>query len=264
MAMLQEKEKEAIELEMARMAHELEMARLQAQDRESTIHNIANSSSINAEAVNARRKFTLPKLEFRQFGGDVKEWLPFWSQFQHIDKDADIALEDKFHYLIQATVMGSRAREIVESFPPTGANYTKAIDSLKSRFGNEDLLVEIYARELLKLIINVQLNRSFPLTSLYDKLEIYLRALDTLGVTTDKCASILYPMVESCFPEEFLKPYHRSNSLTPKLEAKERLNKLMVFLKEEVEGEALINLAMEGFGLLKVKDNKVAKKEKVE
>nr|XP_042908443.1 uncharacterized protein LOC107452148 [Parasteatoda tepidariorum] len=167
---IQEQEKEAMELEKARMAHELEMARLQAQDRESTIQNVANSSSINTEAVNTRRKFTLPKLGFRQFGDDVKEWLPFWSQFQHIDNDADIALEDKFQYLIQATVMGSRAREIVESFPPTGENYTKAVDSLKSRFGNEDLLVEIYVRELLKLIINVQVNRSFPLTSLYDKL----------------------------------------------------------------------------------------------
>nr|XP_015915528.1 uncharacterized protein LOC107445610 [Parasteatoda tepidariorum] len=72
-------------------------------------------------------------------------------------------------------------------------------------------------------------------------------------------------MVESCLPEEFLKAYHRSNSLTPKLEAKERLNKLMVFLKAEVEGEARINLAVDGFGLLKVEDNRVvAKKKKVE
>ena len=36
----------------------------------------------------------------------------------------------------------------------------------------------------------------------------------------------------------------------------------MVFLKAEVEGEARINLAMDGFGLIKVEDTKVTKKKK--
>ncbi|GFW71992.1 uncharacterized protein TNCV_4788801 [Trichonephila clavipes] len=71
-------------------------------------------------------------------------WLPFWSQFEQVHKDEDIAPEDKFQHLVQATVSGSRAREIVESFPPTGANYQKAIESLQSRFGREDILVEVY------------------------------------------------------------------------------------------------------------------------
>ncbi|GIY42994.1 uncharacterized protein CEXT_253211 [Caerostris extrusa] len=75
------------------------------------------------EASNSRRKYTLPKLQFRQFGDDLKDWLESWSQFQHIDKDEEIPPEAKFQYLIQATIVGSRAREVVESFSPTRANY---------------------------------------------------------------------------------------------------------------------------------------------
>ncbi|GIX84445.1 endonuclease [Caerostris darwini] len=91
--------------------------------------------------------------ELEQFGDDLKDWIPFWSQFQHIDKDEEIAPEDKFQYLIQATIVGSSAREVVESFPPTGSNYRKAVESLKSRFGKDDLLVESF-KDYLRLYLD--------------------------------------------------------------------------------------------------------------
>jgi hypothetical protein len=53
----------------------------------------------------------LPKLEFRKFGGDLKDWLPFRSQFQKIDQDEEIFPDDKFQYLVQVTVVGTRARD---------------------------------------------------------------------------------------------------------------------------------------------------------
>ncbi|GIY46257.1 DUF1758 domain-containing protein [Caerostris extrusa] len=80
--------------------------------------------------------------------------------------------------------------------------------------------------------------------------------LETLGVTTDKCGSILYPMVESCFPEDFLKAWNRNNASLAPTEAKERLNNLMAFLKTEVKGEERISLARKGFGLRKDEDTK--------
>ncbi|GFT17042.1 uncharacterized protein TNCV_4737871 [Trichonephila clavipes] len=190
----------------------------------------------------------LKQLEY-QFSGDIKDWLQFWSQFQHIHDDDEIAPENKFQYLVQATVNGSRAREVVESFPATAANYAKAVDSLKARFGRDDLLVEVYVRELLKLIISVQKQEKILMTSLYDKLESYLSALETLGVTTEKSASILYPMVESCFQEDFLKAWNRSATSAASTDSKERLSHLRTFLKAETEGEKRINLAMAGFGL---------------
>ena len=85
--------------------------------------------------------------------------------------------EDKFQYLIQATASGTTAREIVYNFPPTAENYANAIDSLKSRFGREKLLIELYVRELLGLVIKnaTETKSNVNTAQVYDKLESYLR-----------------------------------------------------------------------------------------
>ncbi|GFY07958.1 integrase catalytic domain-containing protein [Trichonephila clavipes] len=150
----------------------------------------------------------------------------------------------------------------VESFPATAANYAKAVYSLKARFSRDDLLVKVYVRELSKLINSVQKQEKISMTSLYDKLEPYLRTSATLGVTTEKCASILYSMVESCFQEDLLKSWDRSATSAALKDAKERLANLMTFLKEETEEEERINLAMAGFGL-GVEENRQSLKKKV-
>ncbi|GBN76241.1 hypothetical protein AVEN_102121-1 [Araneus ventricosus] len=62
--------------------------------------------------------------------------------------------EDKFQYLIQAITPGTRAASLIENFPPTAQNYPKAIELLKERFGREDLPVQVYVRELLKMEVN--------------------------------------------------------------------------------------------------------------
>jgi hypothetical protein len=85
---------------------------------------------------------------------------------------------DKFQYLLQATTPKTRAWEVVESLPPIGNNYTKAMECLKARFGREELLVEFYVREFLKLtlVMNSKEGR-VTLFSLYDRIETQLRAL---------------------------------------------------------------------------------------
>ncbi|GFV85892.1 uncharacterized protein TNCV_1421951 [Trichonephila clavipes] len=86
----------------------------------------------------------LPKVELLHFEGELKDYLGFWSQFQRIHTDQDLAPDDKFQYLLQCIVQGSRAREVIESFPPTSENYEKAIEALNNRFGREELLIECY------------------------------------------------------------------------------------------------------------------------
>ncbi|GFU50391.1 uncharacterized protein TNCV_1827941 [Trichonephila clavipes] len=139
---MEEKERQRLyEMEEKERLYELELARIQAQS-----NVVEVSEKLPLSENNAKRKFHLSKLEFRKFSGNIKDCLPFWSQFEPIHK----APENKFQYLIQATVSGSRAWEIVESFPLTSANYAKAVESWKARFGRNDLLVEMYVRELRK------------------------------------------------------------------------------------------------------------------
>ncbi|GIY98950.1 uncharacterized protein CEXT_117991 [Caerostris extrusa] len=68
------------------------------------------------------------------------------SLFEKIGSDEGLPAEDKSQYLAQSLVPGSKAARVVESLPMTAANYPKAMELLKERFGREDLLVQIYVR----------------------------------------------------------------------------------------------------------------------
>ena len=92
--------------------------------------------------------FKLPKIEPTKFDGEVNNWLKFWSYFKNVDEKPKLSKEEKFQYLLKAMVPGSKADLLVSSYPPTEENYDKAIESLKARFGREDLQTEFYMREL--------------------------------------------------------------------------------------------------------------------
>ncbi|GFX27501.1 DUF1758 domain-containing protein [Trichonephila clavipes] len=161
-----------------------------------------------------KRKFKVPKIELKKFNGDSKEFLAFWSQFKKIHDDSSIAEEDKMQYLLQSVEPHSKAESLVLSFPTTAANYLKAIEQLKERFRRDDLLVQIYVRDLLGLVMkNAVKGRSkTDLTYLYDELEGKLRALESLGRTQEKYGDFLIPLVESCLPEETLLAWERSQN----------------------------------------------------
>ncbi|GFY23101.1 integrase catalytic domain-containing protein [Trichonephila clavipes] len=170
------------------------------EDRKQRLEEKERQKQYETEEKEKQRQYEMEENERqRQYELELARIQARVVEFEHIHKDGGTVPEKRFQYLIQATVSGSRAREIVESLPPKSANYAKAVESLKARFGRNDLLVEVYVQELLKLVISVHKNEKSSITSLYDKLESHMRALENLGVMTDKCASILYPIVESCF-----------------------------------------------------------------
>ncbi|GFW07452.1 DUF1758 domain-containing protein [Trichonephila clavipes] len=197
------------------------------------------------------RKFKLPKIELKKFNGEAKEYLTFWSQFQKIHEDRGIAAEDKMQYLLQSMEPGSKAERLVLSFPATAANYPKAIDQLKERFGREDLLVQIYVRDLLTLVMkNAATGRAkADLPLLYDELESKLRSLESLGKTQDKYGDFLTPLVESCLPEEVLVAWERSRNHQTESEGSRSLEQLMNFLRQEVKGDEMVLLARTGLTL---------------
>ncbi|KAJ8941034.1 hypothetical protein NQ318_015510 [Aromia moschata] len=232
-----------------------EMAKAESSRSSST------GQGLHINETTGKRKFKLPPLEFKHYDGSIKDWLAFWSQFKKIHEDESIDDHDKIEYLIQATVAGSKARQLVESYPAMSENYQKIISSMLSRFGREDLQIEVYVREVLKLILtNAASQQKMEIATLHDQIETQLRALETLGITSDKCSALLYPLIESCLPHELLRAWQRSASFS-KCEPEDvsngsstctleiRLKKLMAFLKHEVENEQRITLASEGFGL---------------
>ncbi|GFW01386.1 DUF1758 domain-containing protein [Trichonephila clavipes] len=197
------------------------------------IENRLQENSAPSEAE--KRKFKLPKIELKKFNGDPKEFLPFWSQFKKIHDDSSIAEEDKMQYLLQSVEPHSKAERLVLSFPATSANYSKAIEQLKEWYGRDDLLVQIYVRDLLGLVIKNAVKGRFKtdLTYLYDELERKLRALESLGRTQEKYGDFLIPLVESCLPEETLLAWERSRNHESTQNTRS-LEHLMNFLRKEV------------------------------
>ncbi|XP_011883862.1 PREDICTED: uncharacterized protein LOC105571005, partial [Vollenhovia emeryi] len=200
--------------------------RLQIADYTDPKENQEPSGSTNGVPGDNKKSFKLPKIELAQFGGDVQGWLQFWN--------------------------------LVKSYPPTAENYSKVISSLKNRFGRDDLQIEVYVRELLQLVLqNALKSKAFSLTSLYDKIELHLRALESLGITTDKCAAMLFPLVESSLPEDVLRAWQRSSVNNAALQSgdsatsqcKDRLTQLIKFLEGEVQNELRISMAVKGFDL---------------
>lgn len=143
----------------------------------------SNPSEFNTVHSNQRRKnMKMPKLELPKFDGKVKNWLAFWGQFSKIHEDTELDDIDKFQYLLQSTTVNSPAHQLVSSYPPSAANYSKAIAALKARFARDDILIETYVRGLLSLVWSQLKGDKCSLTQLYDSLQTHLQALETLNV----------------------------------------------------------------------------------
>ncbi|GFY67976.1 DUF1758 domain-containing protein [Trichonephila inaurata madagascariensis] len=143
-------------------------------------------------------------------------------------------------------------------------NYPKAVEQLKLRIGREDLLVQIYVRDLLSLVLkNATTAKKAPdLATLYDMLETKLRALESLGRTKEKFADFLEPLVESCLPENVLRAWgrRRISEGTDDATSQRSLEKLMCFLRHEVESEEMIRVIRKRCCLVCLKVGHLAKR----
>ncbi|GFV70258.1 putative RNA-directed DNA polymerase from transposon X-element [Trichonephila clavipes] len=145
----------------------------------------------------------------------------------------------------------SKAARLVSSFPPTKDNYSKALTQLKEGFGRDELLEQIYVRDVLSIVMKNAAGRiKVDLSELYDLLECKLMALDSLGRTKEKFAESLEPLVESCLPKTVLRAWGRSHSVenSSPQDSACSLDKLLRFLRSE----EMIKLARTGLGALRV------------
>ncbi|GFS91309.1 DUF1758 domain-containing protein [Trichonephila clavipes] len=117
--------------------------------------------------------------------------------------------KDSGSLLESSSERDEKAARLISSFPITAENHPKAVEQLKLRFGREDLLVQIYVRDLLSLVLkNATTGKNAPdLATLYDMLETKVRALESLGRTKENFADFLEPLVESCLPENVMRAW---------------------------------------------------------
>ncbi|UYV62942.1 hypothetical protein LAZ67_2002562 [Cordylochernes scorpioides] len=220
----------------------------------SLVESAANSV-VNTES---KRTIRLPKVELPKYKGNLEDWLSWWGQFSKINDDETLGDVDKFHYLLQAVVEGSRAYRLVCSYPITEDNYPKVVQALKDRFGDKNLLIEHYIRRLLKLVGSNARKENLPLDEIYDDLTAHLKNLESLGVNTEMAGVFLYPLVESSLPLDIIQVWQRNPAAGygikeegaengDKSDASGRLQALMDFLRDEVKGAERMAFAKENF-----------------
>ncbi|GFU21638.1 integrase catalytic domain-containing protein [Nephila pilipes] len=89
------------------------------------------------------------------------------------------------------------------------------------------------------------------LAELYDVIKSKLPALELLERTQEKFADFLEAFMESCLSEAVLRAWERCRNTDPTSEGQgsgRTLDRLMTFLRKEIESEEMILLARTGLG----------------
>jgi hypothetical protein len=185
-------------------------------------------SSVTSEGEKKKNMMNLTKISLKKFDGDRTQWLEWWGFFVDIHENEDYSDGVKFNYLSQCMVPGSRAEELVNSYPRSAANYSHVVKALQEEFGDKEILADIYVRKLLELMVKSR-DSKMDVATLYHSLLSHLRNLETLGVNKeeeeeatcdcgksvkfkvrDSGALFLFPLVESSLSEETLNRWQQS------------------------------------------------------
>ena len=149
----------------------------------------------------SKQKPKLPKLTLKEFSGDPANWQTFWDCFETaIYKNEELSDVDKFNYL-KGCLRGSAASAI-DGISLTNDNFKVAVSILKDRFANPQLLISSYMDSLLKLPSVNSVEQPSRLRELYDKIEVNVRSLDSLGIKSETYGNLLSPIIMSKIPSE--------------------------------------------------------------
>jgi hypothetical protein len=119
----------------------------------------------------------LPKLELPHFDDDILTWQTFWDSYEtSVHQNPNLTDVKRFAYL-KSQLHGDAARTL-EGFALTNANYSRAVDLLRDRFGQTQEIVHATMQALLNLPGR---NTVYNLRHFCDKMEAYIRGLESLG-----------------------------------------------------------------------------------
>ncbi|GFW40722.1 DUF1758 domain-containing protein [Trichonephila clavipes] len=85
-------------------------------------------------------RIKVPKYITRFYGDDASKWLTFWNSFETaVHNNESLNKVDKFNYL--KAHFGGSALNTVEGFPISAKAYDEAVELLKNRFANPEILI---------------------------------------------------------------------------------------------------------------------------
>ncbi|GFY31934.1 integrase catalytic domain-containing protein [Trichonephila clavipes] len=106
------------------------------------------------------------------------------SQFENaIDKNSSLSKIEKLIYL--KNLVGGVAAKAISGFALTESNYDTALELLKTRFGQKNLLIDAHLGSLLNITPIKNTSDTNSLRKLYDRAETEIRNLESLGITSE-------------------------------------------------------------------------------
>ena len=107
---------------------------------------------------------------------------------------------DKFNYL--RTLVTDIAYNSISGFRCTAENYEHAIHILRSRFCKKNVLVSSHMNALMKLPDSKNCSDTKRLRYFFDQIELNVRSLESLGISTSSYESILVMTLKEKLPED--------------------------------------------------------------
>ena len=142
----------------------------------------------------------LSKLTLQHFTGDITKFCIFWEGFQStVHNNPGLSCIDKFNYL--KSILDGNAARAIQGVPLTEGSYEAAVKILQGRFGKKQQIISAHIEELLKLQ-GCPNDKASEIRYVYDKINVHVRGLEALGVTSDRCGSLLILIIISRLPQE--------------------------------------------------------------
>ena len=168
----------------------------------STAH-VTTTPSMHARSPTPPRsgRAKLPKITLPRFSGDIMKWTTFWDSYESaVHSNDELSDVDKFNYL--RSLLERTAYEAIAGLTLSSANYAEAVDILKKRFGNKQLIISKHMETLLNMDIVTSDQNLRSLRRLYDGAESHIRSLKALGVDPDSYGAMLSSVFLNKLPPE--------------------------------------------------------------
>ena len=162
----------------------------------------SSRASSSKKTMRLTQTVKLPKLVIKKFGGIHAEYQAFWNSFDAaIHSNETLNDIEKLNYL--RSFLEGLAVVTIAGLALTKDNYKVAVDLLRERYGNKQVIISSHMESWLKLPRVNFASDIKRVRMVYDQIEIKIRSLQALGIKAESYGSLLIPVVMEKIPEEF-------------------------------------------------------------
>ena len=173
LALREKLEIEKLQIEKMKLQNEKEL-----KSTEIEVRTKENTQRADSQHPTNIATVKLPKLMLAKFDGNLLHWQEFWDSFETtIHNNTSLQDVDKLNYL--RAQLRSEAKDVIAGLEITNASYAVAVDLLKERYNNKQLMIDAHYSQLRDIPTTTTYYEK--LRSTFDQLERHLRSLEALG-----------------------------------------------------------------------------------